>query len=272
MKTTAEILKETGFTDEQIKALDAKAIAAFDGVITSANQTLEQAELAKRAQAQQYDSEIAPALDKWANDKAAYDAKIAAYEAALKSATEGGFKIPDILTAKPAADPAAARGADGKFVPGPTGSPQYMTKEEGYKAVTTAQWVISEYMRLNNGAPPPDDLETLNSEAVSQRMGLRDYVAKKYDFAAKREAIKAAEQKKHDDAIRAEVAAAKDKEWGEKIGSNPDVRRVEVSKFSEISKAVKAGSRPDPLALSERERDAATRAAIQKEVTTQTVQ
>ena len=139
MATVQEVLKQSGLTDEQIAALDQKVVAGFTTVISSAQQTLDQAELAKRAVNDKWESEISPALDGWANDKAAYDAKIAAYQAALKSAAEGGFKVPEILAAP--AKPAATQGPDGRFVAGANpvpGSPQYMTKDEGYRAVTAA--------------------------------------------------------------------------------------------------------------------------------------
>ena len=38
MPTVNEILKQSGLTDEQIAALDAKAITAFTGVLTTAEQ------------------------------------------------------------------------------------------------------------------------------------------------------------------------------------------------------------------------------------------
>ena len=269
MKTVAEILKETGLSDEQITALDKKVVDGFTSVISTASQAQEAAELARRAQAEEYDTKIAPALDNWANQKAAQDTKLAAYEAALKGAAEGGFKVPDILKTP---TPTPARAEDGKFVPGQTGSPQFVTKQDAFAAISTSQWAITEYMRLHNGAPPPDDLEILNAESVAQRMPFKEYVAKKYDFAGKREAIKQAEQKKHDDAIAAAAVAENDKKWSERMGSNPNIRQAETSRFSAIDKAVKAGERPDPLKMNREERHNTTRQFIQKEIATSSVQ
>src|SRR5258705_2060263 len=96
-KTVAEVLKETGITDEQIAALDSKATAGFTTILSTAQQAQDKAELAQRATNEKFENEISPALDAWANDKAALSAKMAAYDAALKAAEEGGFKIPEIL-------------------------------------------------------------------------------------------------------------------------------------------------------------------------------
>lgn len=149
-----------------------------------------------------------------------------------------------------------------------------MTREEGFSAVTNANWFVSEHMRLNGGAPPPDDMESVWKEAAAQRMPFRQYVEKKYEFQGKRDAIKANDQKKHDDAIRAEVSAAKDKEFAEKFGNNPNIRQAQPSSFSQLDKAVKQGERKDPLKMTERERSENTHANINKEIAerSQTVQ
>jgi hypothetical protein len=268
MKTVEEILRESGLTDEQIKAIDAKAVTALTQVVSTASQDLEKAELAKRAQQQQYDTEIAPALDKWANDSANLAAERDYYKTLALKAKDGGF-VPAAepftpIPGSPVKDPAT-----GKFVPSGTvvqpTNPNYMTKQEGFSAVTAATWVLSEYMRLNNGSVPPDDIQTLANEAAGQRMQLRDYVEKKYDFGKKRDEIKAAAQKSHDDAIRKEAKEAADKEWAEKIGSNPDIRQAQTSGFAEVKKAVVEGKRPDPLKMTREERRLNTRNQIAKD-------
>lgn len=267
--TVEEILKATGLTDEQIKAIDAKAVEGFAKVLSTAAQEKEAAERARTAQADQYDKDIAPALENWANEKATLSARAKYFEELAEKAKEGGFIPGETPFKPPVVDP--VRAPDGKFVAGANpvpGSPQYMTKDEGYRAVSAAQWYVSEYMRLHNGAPPPVDMEVIAAEASRDRIPFRDYVEKKFEFGKKREEIKAAEQKKHDDAIRAEVAQQKDKEWSEKIGSNPAIRVAETSRFSEISTAVKSGQRPDPLKMTPQERHAATSTAIQKEIAT----
>src|SRR5882672_7895895 len=116
-KTVAEILKETGLTDEQIAALDPKATTAFTQVLSTATQTLEQAELTRRATAEQWGNEISPALDAWGNDKARLDAEVAFYKTQLEGAKQGGFVPATIPTPLPAAA-IPSRTPDGKFVAG----------------------------------------------------------------------------------------------------------------------------------------------------------
>ena len=80
MPSTKEILKATGLTDEQINALDAKILSSFDTVLTTAQQERDAAELASRAQRELYDTQIAPALDQWGNEKATLEATAAFYK------------------------------------------------------------------------------------------------------------------------------------------------------------------------------------------------
>jgi hypothetical protein len=280
-KTVEEILRESGLTDEQIKALDAKVTTGLTQVLSTAAQEREAAETARRAQAETYDKDIAPALDRWANEKAAYDTKVAAYEAALKAAKDGGFQIPDLLDKK--TEPASgARGPDGKFVAGGNsvpGSPGYvdikkdLTNELGgaFAFLADTSW---KYRSLY-GKELPDPPTQIIKEASERHLPPAVYAAQKYEFAKKEKEIQDAARKAEIDAAVKAAEDKKDKEWGEKMGSNPDLRRVEVSKFSEIHKAVKAGTRPDPIApgMTEQQRDANTRAAIRKDnLATQTVQ
>jgi hypothetical protein len=270
MQTVEEILKASGLTDEQVKALDAKVLSGFTTVISTATQTLDAAELAKRAQQEQYDKEIAPALNNWANDSANLTAERDYYKALALKAKEGGF-VPtaepfksDATPGSPVKDPKT-----GQFLPSGTpvvAAPAGPNKKEVFDIVTSAQWTMAEYMRLHGGAVPPDDIETLANEAVQARMPYRDWVAKKYEFAAKREKIKTDAQKAHDDSIRKEENERVTKELTEKLGNNPNVRQAETSSFSEVRKAVKEGTRPDPLKSTPTERFQPTRAAIRKDI------
>src|SRR5277367_3745420 len=90
MATVAEILKQTGLTDEQIAALDAKAITAFTGIMTTADQAKadavaaatkaeadkataiaekEKAELEKRSNVEFYETKIIPGLTGWEQER-----------------------------------------------------------------------------------------------------------------------------------------------------------------------------------------------------------
>jgi hypothetical protein len=269
-QTVAEILKASGLTDEQIAALDAKVTGAFTQVLSTASQTLEQAENAKRLQAQQYDQDIAPALDKWANDKAAMETKVAAYEAALKAAREGGFQIPEILApaatvvpGSPTKDPRT-----GQFVASgtPVAADHFKKLQDdiggAFAFVADTTW---KYRSLF-GNEMPDSPTVIIRESQAQRMSPADWAAKKYDFAGKEKEKRDAEQKAHDDAIRKEAKDAADREWSEKVGSNPNIRQAEVSRFTEVKNAVKEGTRPDPLKQTREQRHQSTRQAIQKEL------
>lgn len=263
-KTVEEVLRETGLSDEQIKALDAKVLTGLTTVVSSAEQTLQAAELAQRAQKEMYDTEIAPALDKWASDSANITAERDYYKTLAEKAKEGGF----VAGAEPFKP--AARAADGKFVagaPGGTpGSPTFVAdlRKEAGAAIGSMLDLTWKYQSLY-GKPMPDSPTVLIAEANAQRLDPISYAAKKYDFAGKEAAMKAEEQKKHDDAIRAEAKSASDKEWAEKVGSNPMIRQAEVSKFSTLDKAVRANERPDPLTMTREQRHVATRNSIMKE-------
>jgi hypothetical protein len=268
-KTVEDILRESGLTDEQIKAIDEKVKTGLTQVVSTAAQTLEQAENVKRLQAQQYEQEIAPALDKWANEKAAADTKLAAYEAALKAAKEGGFQIPEILNTAPAAQ----RDQTGRFVTGANqvpGSPAFVDIEKklrddlggAFSFAADTQW---KYRSLF-GTEMPDAPTAIIREAAAQRMSPADYAAKKYGFAEKEAARKAEEKKKEIDAAVTAAVSAKEKEWAERGGNNPNLRQAITSQFSTIDKAVKEGTRPDPLKMTREQRHAATRQVITREL------
>src|SRR5215469_983531 len=115
-KTVEDILRESGLNDEAIKALDAKVTGAFTTVLSTASAEAEKAANERRMAAQQYETEIAPALDKWANDSANLNARNSYLETLVKKAQEGGF-LPDTKIETPAAVE-TPRGEDGKFVAG----------------------------------------------------------------------------------------------------------------------------------------------------------
>lgn len=263
--TVADVLRQSGMSEDEVKALDAKALKAFETVVSTAEQERDKAELAKRAQQQMYDTEIAPALDGWANEKARLEAEAAFYRTQAEAAKSGGFIPSDAPTYKPE----QPRAGDGKFVPGANavpGSPNFEQFENKVGAaigtLADLQW---QYQSLF-GTHMPDSPTKLMQEANAQRLPLVDYAARKYNFEAKRTEVKAAEQKKHDDAIRAEVGAQKDREWAEKSSSNPNFRTPEASRFSRLESAVKEGQRKDPLSMSREERHMATRQEIRKDV------
>jgi DNA-binding beta-propeller fold protein YncE len=131
--------------------------------------------------------------------------------------------------------------------------------------------VTWKYRTLYDGKEMPDSPTAIIREATAQRMSPSDYAAKKYDFAGREKAKRDTDQKAHDDAIRKETEEKKDREWSEKMSSNPDLRRGEVSGFSTLQKAVDAKQRPNPLGMTREERHRATSQAIQKDIATNAV-
>lgn len=266
--TVEQILKQSGFTDEQISAFDAKALQAFTTILSSAASSeetaraaQEKAELAQRATQQTLENEINPALTNWATEKATLEANIAFYKTQAEQAKAGGF----LPTDAPGAPPAANRDATGKFVPGQTGSPQFLTREEAYGALTNVFQVQNEYFRLF-GSPMPDDLNTLIKEAAEARRPLVDYAAVKYNFQTKRDEIAKTKKDKETAAIVQETEARVRKELAEKAGGNGNLVSAGSSQYSKVSQAVQAGQRPDPLKMTPDERRVSTRTNIQKEM------
>lgn len=257
--TVEDILKQSGMTAEQIAALDAKVLSGFGSVLSTSQQAREQAELAQRAQQDLYKTQIAPALDSWAVEKAQKDAEIAYYKTQAEGAKAGGF-LP-----KDAPGYVAPRATDGTFVAGANAVPGSPAMTDIVKAMSNVAWVNNEHIRLH-GQPMPDDFDTVLRESTEAHLPFRDYVSKKYGFEAKRAEIAAGKQKAHDDAIRAEATAAANKDWSERVGNNPNVRAAMPSQYADLNKAIGANTRKDPLSMSESERRQQTSQHIQKEI------
>lgn len=271
MPSTREILKQTGLTDQQIDALDANVLKGFDTVLTTSEQQAleaqkarDAAELAHRAQKELYETQIAPALDGWGSEKATLEATVEFYRKQNEGARAAGFLPKDA----PGYQPTGAdekRDQNGRFVPGPTGSPQFLTADEGIKAVSNVTWVMSEYQRLHN-APLPDDFETLMRESIQNKLPFRDHVSRKYNFDGKRQEIAAARQKEHDDKIAKETEERINKQWAEKLSNNPNTNVGVPSQFDTIRRGIDAKTVADPLTMTKDQRHAATRSMIHKDL------
>ena len=260
--TTKDILKQTGLTDEQIAALDAKILTGFDTVLTTASQERDAAELAQRSQRELYDTQIAPALDQWGIEKANLEATAAFYKTQAESAKGAGFIPKDAPGYVPPKDPAT-----GQFVAGANpvpGSPGF-TPQQGITAISNATWAFQEHARLF-GQPAPDDFETLINEATAQKLPFRDHVAKKYKFNERRQEIAAATQKERDDKLIKDTETRVRKEFAEAQGNNPGVRVGGESRYAKVRAAVTAGQRKDPLKMNADERRAHTRQMINSEI------
>jgi hypothetical protein len=132
--------------------------------------------------------------------------------------------------------------------------------------ISNAFWAQGEYQRLTGGQFMPDPVEKLAQEADAQRLPFRDFVSRKYDFQGKQAALQQKSQEEHDAKIRQLVQAERDRHWAEKIGSNPDIRIAQPSRFADVAKAVRAGERPDPLTLNDQQRRVATSQAIRADI------
>ncbi|MGC1416774.1 MAG: hypothetical protein WA817_15925 [Candidatus Acidiferrum sp.] len=268
MPTVQEVLKSTGLTDEQISALDPKIVTGVTQVLSTATQTLEQAELAKRANEELYEKEISPALVNWASKEANLNAELSYYKTLAEKAKTGGF-IAEAAPFTPTA-PVAGRDASGKFVPGANpvpGSPGFEQKlrDDIGGAFSFAADTTWKYRQLF-GTEMPDSPTAIIREAAAAHMSPSEFAAKKYDFAGREKAAAEQKQKEHDEAIRKEAVAQVTKEFTERTGSNPMIRQAEVSRFTDVAKAVKSGERKDPLTMTREQRHGVTRQAIQKEI------
>lgn len=84
----------------------------------------------------------------------------------------------------------------------------------------------------------------LRVEAMAKRMPLDRYVAEKFDFSGKRQALKEQRQKEHDDAIRKEAEAKVRQELAEQYG-NPMMRTAVPSRHAQfIPKPESGGAFP----------------------------
>lgn len=272
--TVEEALKQSGMTDEQIKGLDARALQGFTTILNTAataeqqaQKAREDAERAQRAQQDMYRTEIAPALDGWANEKATMEAQLAFYRTQAEQAKSNGFVPKDAPGFTP---PAQNSPTPGSPVRDPN-TGQYMTMEQGLAALTNANWVMAEHMRLF-GTPYPDDFQALLREATEAHLPFRDFASKKYGFETKRQEMAANKQKEHDDTIRKETEDKLRREFAEKGGNNPMVRVAESSKFAEVAKATQEGKRKDPLTLSREQRHQQTQDSIRQDMVSNAVQ
>lgn len=335
MATVHEILKQSGFTQEQIDALDAKAISAFGGVLTTAENAQkaatdsvakaeadfkaakeavakaekdrqdaiaarEAAELAQRSNVDFYENKIVPGLTGWdeektklENDRVKAQAEAAFYRTQAEGAKAGGFIPQEAPGYVPPVQNDPARGTNGQYVPnangGTPGSPTFMDPKQlasqfSNKAaeLTDISW---RYQSLNGGAPMPIPPSQLIAEADAQKLDVKAYAEKRFQFSVREAELNAQRTRDHEAKIAADATAvakaeadsamkvreaewaAKEKKFAEQGGNNPDVRVPAGSaKFAEVKRAVDAGERPNPLKMTDAQRRAATTNAIRAEI------
>jgi len=282
MATVAQILKDSGFTDEQIAGMEPKAITAFTSVLTEADKqraeakaARDAAELAKRSNIDFYDTQIAPSLVAWEeekqrieNERATAAAQAAFYRTQNEQARASGFIPAD------APGYQQSRDNQGRYVsgaPGSTpGSPTFNVNEFAAKAgaglaqISDIDW---KYRSLFDGKPMPVSPSELIRQADARRLDPMTYANQAFGFDKREQELAQQRQEAHDSAIAAKAVAENDRKWAERVGSNPDLRRPQENvKMSEVQRGVKAGNIPDPLMLNDQQRRAQTAQMIRKEL------
>jgi hypothetical protein len=279
MPTVAEVLKESGFSDEQITSLDQRAITAFTGILSAAQREREQAELAARASSDFYDNNIVPSLTAWdeerariENERATAAAEAAFYRVQAQEAKNAGFIAQDAPSFKgQSRDPNSGRYVAG--VPGTTpGSPTFDVNQVYQRAgdavgiISDIQW---EHERLFGQKLPISPTEMIR-RADALKLDPRTYAAREFNWDARRQELQKKTQDEHDSKVRNDAIAERDKYWAERTGNNPDIRRPQDNvKITEIARAVRSGQRQDPLLMSETERRLQTRQAIREDMAPQ---
>lgn len=277
--SVADILRQTGYSDEDIQKLDAKLIAGFETVLTEASNARQAAEAAAaeskevdRRYRHMYETEMVPALNAWGSERATLAAERDFYKAQNEGARAAGFIPKDAPGYTPGA-PEPPRGADGRYtsgtnpVPGSPGITNEM-KDEFLRATSEAQWASDTYKDLYETNAMPEGYsfyETL-AEGTRNRMTFRDYFTQKYKLNDKRKERAERQQKAHDDAIRKEERAKIEKEFAERGGSNPNLRPAAASHYASVRKAVQSGSVKDPVKMNAEERRRQTRDMISADI------
>jgi hypothetical protein len=270
MPKLADVLKQSGLTDEQIAAIDAKALAAADTYVSKVEKDAQ--DLAVKAEADRKAKEVDAAAAKTAQEAAelqkrsvdefwtnTYNPGIAAWEvertklakAAADAAAEAAFYKTqretylkelniDPSNAPAFAAPTPVPAADQNRTPGtPTFTIDDVRNEMGTALGTVAniQW---EYQTLYGRPMPISPTDLLRQAEANKFKDPATYASQIFKFAEKREEIRQTAAKAHDDEIAKNAAEAKETEWKAKL----DAREIEIA--AEKKKLAEgAGSNPD---------------------------
>jgi hypothetical protein len=329
----AEVLKSSGWTQEQIDALDAKAQSGLTNYVSNVYQTAEQkqqeaatlaakaeadrkiavesseaarvaqekAELESRSTKEFWDNTYSPGVAAWETerqkllqDKINADAHSAFLKAQNDGAKAAGFIPADAPAYTPTTTTTTTtngtRDGQGRFVAGQQGgtpgSPTFTVDDvrSGFGTMLGTIPDIQWRHQALYGKPMPIAPTELVKQAEALKLSPGEYAARTFKFSERQQELdnqakEAEKQKIIEEAqapmkaqIEAEKAAAakavadNDKKWAEKIGNNPDVRIAQPSRFADVTRAVKAGERPDPTKMNEAARRKATHQAIMSEI------
>jgi hypothetical protein len=269
MPTIQEVLKQSGWTDEQIAGLDQKAVQGFTQVLSTADQAREAAELKERQLKDYVATQINPMLDEYGTKNTNLSAEAAFYKAQAEAAKANGFLPADApgyaapgATAAPRDPSTGQYVAGGNAVPGSPDLKQYESKiGQAVFTLSDLQW---KYQTLY-GRPMPDAPSQLAQEAAAQHMSVVDYAAKKYGFQQKEQEVAQKTRQEEIDRIVTEKVNEHKRQIAERQ-ANPMLAAAETSQFSQIRKAVAEKKQADPLMQSKEERHQSTLAAIQREI------
>lgn len=265
MPSVQEVLRQTGFSENEIQQIDQRAVSAFSNVLSAAEQAREAAELAQRSNVEFYESTIVPSLNSWDAERQQIEAARAKaeqqanfYRAAAESA--------GILPASQPSDEGS-----GRYVAGSNGSPTFQPEEfiqragQGLAMLSDLQW---RHQSLFN-KPLPISPSQLIAEADRAGLDPATYADRKFGFAQREQELQKQRQEEHDSQIRQRAIEENDRKWAEKTGNNPDVRPAVPSQNVEISRAVQKGTRPDPLLLNDEQRHQTTKRQIRDRIATE---
>lgn len=272
MATVAEVLKQSGFTDEQIAAFDARAITAFTGVLTTAEQA--QADAVAKAAKAETDYQASKAAKEaaeiekrstaefWENgnknvtywdeqlkaaqtEKANAEALAAFYKAQNESAKGAGFIPKDAPEFTPTVP---ARAPNGQYVPnapGSTpGSPTFTMTEvrdnlgSVMGTLTDIQW---KYSQLYDGKPMPMAPTELVKQAEARKLDPAIYAAQVFNFQGREQELAQKSKELHESAIRLEESNKAKTEYEAKEKALRDEFAVKERKFAESN----MGNNPD---------------------------
>jgi hypothetical protein len=258
--TELEWLKqESGLTDDELKTYetilgDNKFKSMLKKVI-DANASLTAAKTKAEGELEQfttrYNSEFVPALRDVTQQAIDSDAKRAAAEAKLAKAKELGIVLGD----EPVKEAPRAPGSPDPNMVTRDDFGQFQNRQAN--TLMALQDLNAEHFGLFN-APLGGTQELVNEVNRQHLLGNKGFTLKnaweqKYNVATKRTEISAANQKKHDDEIRASAL----KEERERVGANPHMRRGQPSRYDRY-KSTDAGTnsvKPWQSSHSSRERN-----------------
>lgn len=278
--TIADVLKQSGFSQEQIDALDAKLIAGMKTALSGAEQVeadalkkqqeavalaakaeadrkaaeesaaaakaaQEAAELQKRSVDQFWNDTYNPGVAAWEAEKAklAKTAADAAAEAAYyKAQREGYLKV---LNIDPANAPEFVKPAPVKVEPTP-GTPTLVDPNAiASKVIDGAQTLTDiqwRYQSLYGGQPMPIAPSELVRQADAVKLSPADYAARTFKFAEKEAERLQAAAKAHDEEIRAAATAASE------AAHKAELEKIQAehnAKLKTIAETSGAGANPD---------------------------